>query len=279
MGCDEFSCKSSTDSGGCFSATSLVRVRVRGPVEMQHLQVGDQVLTGIAGTYQYKPIYAFGHLNKDVMASFYAITTNVSNIPLEITGNHLVYLDGKFNPVRADSLQVGDVLLSIKSPREITAIDRVEKHGLYNPYTANGRLIVNDLAVSTYVALQADREYYQVGLENYQIRLFSHQQYSHLYLSPFRMLCMGVSSQLCQVFDEDGIPYWLSYGDAFVRWLGKQGVLVQLFFVLVTAPFCLVLLVVELLVGSTLAPIVMFVVGLLANTVQMSIVRTKRIAA
>jgi Hint module len=246
-----------------------VNVLGQGPVQMQDLQLGDQVLTGSPGNYKYQPLYAFGHLNKEALGAFYAIATNGNKTPLEMTGEHLVYLAGKPNPVRADSLQVGDVLLSIHGPTEITDINIVKKQGLFNPLTADGRLVVDEITVSTYIALQEDNlEHFQVVLDkrgDYKINLAPHQSFVHLYLTPFCMLCMGISSQLCQALDAEGIPFYISFGMKFVRWVREQNVLVQFVFFLVTIPILVSLLVMEKLVGSSGAPLAVFALVLLAK--------------
>jgi Hint module len=284
--CEEFDCEDPPDDGGgggggggCFSATSPVQVLGQGLVQMQHLQLGDQVLTGSPDNYKYQPVYAFGHLNKEAIGTFYGIALKGGEMPLEMTGEHLVYLAGKPNPVRADSLQVGDVLVSIHGPSEITSIDVVEKKGLFHPLTADGRLVVNEIAVSTYIALQEKNpEHFQIAFDKrgyYKINLASHQTFVHLYLTPFRMLCMGMSSQLCQVLDAQGIPIYISSGMKLVHWVGEQNVLVQMVFLFVTIPIFVLLLAMEKLVGASVAPLAIFALVLVSKEVPALIWRQK----
>ena len=266
--CGAISCSTGGGGGGCFSATSTVQVLGQGSVEMQDLHVGDQVLTGSPGNFKYQRVYALGHLNKEALSTFYSISTKGSRMPLEMTGEHLVYLAGKHNPVRADSLVVGDILLSTHGQAVITSIGTVKKHGLFNPLTADGHLIVNDISVSTYIALQNnDQEYFQVVVDkkgDNKISLMSHQKFVHLYLAPFRMLCMGISSQLCGAVDADGIPLYISYGMKLVHHIGERNVFVQLVFLLVTFPIYLFFLAMEKLVGSAVAPLAIFTAAFLA---------------
>jgi hypothetical protein len=187
-----------------------------------------------------------------------------------MTGEHLVYLAGKPNPVRANSLQDGDVLLSIHGPTEITAIDVVEKKGLFNPLTADGHLIVNEIAVSTYIALQENNlEHFQVAFDkkgDYKINVASHQNFVHLYLTPFRIFCMGVSSQLCRAVDGEGIPFYISFGMKFVHWVGDQNVLVQMVFLLITIPIYASSLAMEKLVGAYVVPLAVLALVLVLAT-------------
>jgi hypothetical protein len=54
--------------------------------------------------------------------------------------------------------------LSTYGTVEITAIEMVvKKRDLYNPLTADGSFMANDIAVSTYIAFQdSNQEHYQV---------------------------------------------------------------------------------------------------------------------
>jgi Hint module len=288
LGCGALSCVEPTPAPEppketpCFSATSTVQVLGQGLVEMQHLELGDQVLTGSPNEYKYQPVYAFGHLNKEALGTFYAIATKGRKMRLEMTGEHLVFLAGKPNPVRADSLHVGDVLLSIHGPSVITAIDVVKKKGLFNPLTADGNLVVNEIAVSTYVALQVNHpEHFQVVFDkrgDYRINLASHQNFAHLYLAPFRTLCMGMSSGLCRALDAEGIPFYISSGMKLVHWVGEQNVLVQMVFLFVTIPICLFLLAMEKLFGASVAPLAVFALVLLSKRVPALIWQKSKVA-
>jgi hypothetical protein len=268
--------------GGCFSATSTVQVLGKGSVQMQHLKVGDQVRIATSGfqgfggeggiqrhnSYYYQAVYAFGQHNSDALVDFHIISTRDDNNKegsLEITGEHLVYIAGKKHPVRADSLKVGDVLLGTSQAEvRVTAIGLAKKQGLYSPLTQDGSLVVNGIAVSTYVALQeGNPEHYRVG----PLNLLSHQSFVDLYLTPFRMMCMGVSPSLCQVYDADGLPHYISFGMKLVLWVGKQSALVQLLFLLLSLPILVFLGLLEWTFGSSLAALVLFGMSFIAARV------------
>ncbi|CAB9508229.1 expressed unknown protein [Seminavis robusta] len=79
-------------AGNCFSESALVQVASKGDIAMKDLQLGDRVLTA-SGTYQ--PVYSFGHYQTDHKATFLQIHTSIdssSSKPLEMTGNHLIFL-------------------------------------------------------------------------------------------------------------------------------------------------------------------------------------------
>lgn len=88
---------------------------------MADLQVGDMVLT--KGNNGYEPVYAFGRWIPTKPSKILQIhtttqdttpTSNSSTVTkeatLETTEEHLIYLQGKPNPIRADSIKVGDYL-------------------------------------------------------------------------------------------------------------------------------------------------------------------------
>ena len=260
----------SPPGASCFSATSTVHVLGQGSVKMQDLKVGDEVLTGSPGSFRYQPIFAFGHQNQDALAEFYAITVKDSKVPLEMTGEHLVYLAGKHHPVRAHTLQVGDSLVSTEGPVEISDIKTVVKRGLYNPLTADGRLIVNGVAVSTYIALQkSNHEHYELGFgSGIKLNFVSHQTLAHLYLTPFRMVCLGVSSQLCQAHDVEGIPYYISVGMKILQWVGAQHMMVQLIFFLISMPIFATLLAMEMMFGSYAALLAIYGIVLVSKNIS-----------
>jgi hypothetical protein len=98
----------------CFSASTLVNILGRdSAIPMKDLKVGDQVLTsqGDGQMDKYQSVYAFGHIDPNVLATFVRIyTKDTADTPLELTAEHMVYVYGKTRPVRSDSIQVGDIL-------------------------------------------------------------------------------------------------------------------------------------------------------------------------
>ena len=258
----------SDDSGGggiggigCFSESSTVEVMRKGTVRMSNLEIGDEILTGNS-QQEYLPVYAFGHHSKHAKAKFYQIATIKDETPLEMTGEHLVFVQGKVNPVRADSVQVGDILLGNDgSGAAVSAVSMVEKMGLYAPLTASGSLLVNGVVASSYVALQdTDKEYLQISGGS-QINVLSHNTFAHLFMTPFRLLCMGVSDNLCQAYDLDGIPRLVGFVMKTVKKTGKQNMFVQVLFFALTMPLLVALLVAEKVFGASVAPVAMLFIA------------------
>merc|ERR1712176_1478428 len=124
----------SSDGGGfaCFSGNMEVFVQGKGATPMKALQVGEYVKIANDGE-GYERVYGFAHRDPDKYAEFVQLHTSAGTTPLEMTGEHLVFVDGKTNPVRADSVQVGDHLKAENIDAVVEKIKLVTRNGLYNP--------------------------------------------------------------------------------------------------------------------------------------------------
>ncbi|CAB9527359.1 Desert hedgehog protein [Seminavis robusta] len=159
-------------------------VENKGPVAMKDLQVGDRVLANAKDGFE--PVYAFGHREPTGEGTFLRFFTEKGNsAPLELTGEHLVFVHGKTNPVRADSIQVGEVLQGAVLTAKVSKIGRVVRKGLYVPLTPSGTVVVDGMQASSYISLQKDSAEYIELRGGWQIMPF--QDYVHLALSPFRL--------------------------------------------------------------------------------------------
>ena len=95
-------------------------------------------------TSKYEPIYAFGHWDPTQVADFVQIYMEESKEPLEMTPEHLVFLQSQpQTPVRADALVVGDVLLG--NNKVVGSAQRRTKHGLMQ----HGSILLASSAVAT----------------------------------------------------------------------------------------------------------------------------------
>lgn len=212
---------------------------------MKDLQVNDQVFTGD----NYEPVYAFGHLDTETSTKFLQITTNQIS-PLELTASHMVFVTGKDYPVQAGSIKVGDALqgADASSGLKVKKIKTVERAGLYAPLTPSGTLLVDGILASSYIALQDSHDtYLKIGGGWLQV---AHSAFVHFYLTPFRLTCMGVSTGLCQVYTENGIPPYIDYGMKLVQWADQQHVAVQALMLGVTLPIVLPLAALESVFGA-----------------------------
>ena len=222
---------------------------------MKDLQVGDKILTA-SNTYQ--PIYSFGHYDPEKMAQFFQIHTQDSVI--ELTGEHLVFRKNHDHPVRADSLREGDSLLGQGGlVQEVRAIKKIQRQGLYTPFTPDGTVVVDGIVASSYVSLQDGNDF--LRMKSGLVLPLSMHDYIHMGMSPLRMFCMGVSSRYCTTLNEEGIPPYAALSIDMSHWTSRQNVVIQ---TLLLAIFLLVyipLIAVEFIFGPTMAPLAVFVLS------------------
>lgn len=254
---------------GCFSGSATVEKQNEGAIAMKDLKVGDKVLTG-KGHYQ--PIYGFGHFHETFHKDFLRIYTKFdAKVPLEITGNHMVFVirDGQEQSIRADSLQAGDLLVhttmgNAYGNSTITKITNIQKQGMYMPLTPDGTIVVNGLKASNYVTLADDAP--MVVSNRGFFGLDSEQLMIHWYMAPYRMLCMGVSPNYCSNsnLNEEGILNWLLFGRDWASYADEQNLFVRV--VIMGVPVYLVfslLNLVEVVFGPSLAPFFCLVAALI----------------
>lgn len=208
----------------CFSGNMEVIVEGKGPIAMEMLQVGDFVKVG--NDEAYEQVYAFGHRVPQMYTEFLQLHTDAGT-PLEMTAEHLVFLDGESNPVRADSIKVGDVLQAKDNDAVVQKISLVHRNGIYNPLTVSGTIQVNGITSSSYISFQKENSEYVELQGGIEIPL-SHHNFAHLAMAPFRFYCTFVTT--CDANDgNSGIPTYISKGMALIEWSMQQHIAVQLF--------------------------------------------------
>jgi len=197
---------------------------------MKDLNVGDKILSG---KKQYETVYAFGHREEKAENEFLQLHTSAHDSSLlEMTKEHLIFVEenGKQAPVRADSLKVGDMLVTGDSCTSVsvTKITTTVKKGLYMPLTESGTLVANGLKCSAYVSIKEDAP--SVVANKAYFGIASEDVISHWWLSPLRMLCLGVSPKFCALpkneatgaLKEQGIHQWLVVGQNFAKFADRQ---------------------------------------------------------
>ena len=200
----------SVDGLICFSGVATVQVLGREkPKPLADLVKGDRVLTS---ENQYEAVYSFAHQNRMRQAQFLTIYTADSKSPLEISKEHLVFLDGYDSPVRADSVKVGDNLRGQRAPKRVTKIGAVQRQGFYAPLTSSGTVVVDGVLASTYAAIVREEVSWSQsrGLLSEILQQYSHS-YIHNGMSPFRLYC-GLSENLCSSYNDDGMPQFVAFG-------------------------------------------------------------------
>lgn len=193
---------------GCFAGSNSVEVRNRGPVRMQDLKLGDEVMVGQG---KYEPIYSFGHVAPETIATFLHIQTSRSQ--LRLTEDHMVFTSSQ-RAVPASSLHVGDFLLGGTGLKDrIESIEVLQDTGLFAPFTPSGKLIVNDILASSYVAV-VDQEDLNLGWTILNLHWLS-----HAVLFPRRLICCHLASCPSETYNSEGIPLWIDPVFRAFSWL------------------------------------------------------------
>lgn len=204
--------------GICFSGDATVQVKTHGAQALRDVQLGDEILVAILpdGTKQYEPVYSFGHKNAIVIADYLAIATKGNT--LEISARHMMQVEDKrFLP--ASMLKVGDKVMTATGDLvSIQSISQVKRQGAYAPFTASGKVIVNNLVASNYIAYQ-DSEYLQLG--DYQTP-FTYQGLAHAFTSAHWLV--GTK----ELYTKDGVVQWVHGPHQMALWMLEQDPLVAL---------------------------------------------------
>ena len=241
----------------CFSGSATVKVEAKGEVVMKDLQLGDKVYTGS----EYDLVYAFAHRDMDARVDFLQIyTRGLVGQPLQVSGNHMMYIHGKSNPVRAVDIEVGDTLQDgVGNGSVVTKIETVKSKGLYAPLTASGKLLVDGLVASSYVAvLGTGREFVELAGVTLPI---THSAAGHTFSTPLRMMCMSVSPKICEWQSEGGMHPWLNFGRKLASAMDNQHFLMQLIILIVALCLLLPLVLIESMFGPIYGPLA--IVGVL----------------
>lgn len=213
---------------------------------------------------RYERVYAFGHYKEKAKPiEFLRIHTfpfDRRKRPLEITGQHMVYLHNKQNPVRADSLKVGDILRGDHyTGLTVTMLSKVERREQYAPLTPHGTILVDGIMASSYISLQQDaREHIELGESGFTVAI-SQRVMVHMFLSPLRMYCLGWTKEPCESYNEEGLPPFVAFGLNLADWGNRQNVFVQLVGLFVFFLILLPIYLIEDLAGPELGPVMLFI--------------------
>lgn len=167
--------------GGCFSDRMTVVSRDNGVTRMGQLKTGDMVLAK-DGTYT--KVYSFGHMDRKSKAEFLQIKVSGKTSPLEVTADHMLYV-AKVGLVPAKQIKTGDLLVA--SPQQqaskarVVSVRKVQRHGLYAPFTMSGDIVVNGIAASIFVTLPPAFQS-NFSLEN-------QHWLQHTSFAPYRIFC------------------------------------------------------------------------------------------
>lgn len=166
--------QSSSGEPACFPGAATVTLEDGTTKSMNEIMIGDRVKVG---SQEYSEVFMFTHRIHKGVFNFISIECTACQTPLRLSHDHILPVNGRFRPAR--EVRVGDsVVMSSGIVSTVSKIAQVSESGLFNPQTLDGRIIVNDVLVSTYTA----------AIE---------QNAAHALLAPlrylFRTLKMGIS--------------------------------------------------------------------------------------
>jgi hypothetical protein len=199
----------------CFSGTNTVEVQGKGVVSMTSLEIGDFVKSGEG---QFSRVYTFGHIEREAQGTYYQITTEGLSTPLEISGPHIVYANGK--AVRASDVSVGDML----GENQVSKIELVRSMGVYAPMTESGDIVVSGVVASSYVAL-------------WDYSIAAQKMVYHAALAPLRMTC-ALNFDFCRTesYNADGISSYYHHNVHAMSVIKEFGVGAQMTATLIVSP-------------------------------------------
>jgi Hint module len=220
----------------CFSGDSLVQVLAKGRVRMKDLILGDKVHVG---NNVFEPVYSFGHRNSDVKADYIRVRTERSTIV--ISEDHMIFSD-LGNAIAARLLKVGDKLLhgsgDILTVQDIAVISA---EGAYAPFTPSGKIVVNDVVASSFVAFGNGSTMKLAGFR------FSFHWLAHTFETPHRFYCTYISNCKSEAYNDEGISYWVDIPHQIAVWIFSQKGTVHSFLTLLIVIYLLALFVFKLL--------------------------------
>jgi len=244
-------CPQQPPSGICFSGDSEIQLENRPtPIHMRDLQIGDSVLVHTATPTtpnKYERVYSFAHRQERNQAQYLRFLPS----GLEASATHLIFIEGRSSPIPASQVKVGDILMNRKEAVE--SIQLVSRKGVFSPLTPSGKMIVNGVMVSNYVALQEDEHNLRIGSFSTP---FSYHTLEHLLQVPHRVWCHWMGMEDGGVRGVDGVSVWSIGPWKVFDWVMEQHAVV---IGLVGVPTLLMLLVFGLFENVLVYPVGSFV--------------------
>eukprot|EP00956_Cyclotella_meneghiniana_P020248 scaffold35457_cov62-Cyclotella_meneghiniana.AAC.1 len=181
----------------CFSPYSTVFEKKKGLMYMKDLSYGDQVM---ASGGKYKDVLFSSHSHPSKPTKYLQIYNEFSEIPLEVTANHFIFLHDKALPVLAGDIREGDILEGQEGPVKVTKIESVVREGLYSFVTSDATLFVNGVLASSMTSLDNAGE-----IVSFDFGLFSvhaHTFGSWIYAPMMQFGCSKIGPFYCSEVDD-----------------------------------------------------------------------------
>lgn len=226
-------------------------------VRMRDLKIGDMVHIGGG---KYSRVYSFGHRLVNKSVNYLQIYHGNSAQPLEITKEHLVFVDDR-RAVPASTVAVGDNLVSADgSVSQVRLVSQVHRAGAYAPFTESGTAVVSNALASNFIAINKPGEssaFLLIG----DFKIVSFHWLSHAFEAPHRMVCKLMPA-ICasETYTEEGISHWANVPFKVSQWLlmdESGSSLVKTSLSLLTILVCAAFFVVEMILFNTATVLVL----------------------
>jgi hypothetical protein len=206
-----------------------VEVEGKRSISIRDLQIGDKVTDANGNMVK---VYSFGHFHPNNTVEYLQIHVHGLGMPLEVSKDHLVFVNGA--PVPASTVSPGEMIDLVTNEKRTRAkvkqIKVVIRNGAYAPFTTSGTIVVSGVAVSNYVTHQTNSSV--LSIARFQTPLSMHW-ISHVSVTPRRLLCFLLGMNYCrktETYNEDGICNWAEEPYRLIRWLFRQhGIVVAVF--------------------------------------------------
>jgi len=192
----------------CFSGDATVEVEYKGIVAMKDLKLNDRIMVNHDGKFE--PIYGFGHGGSSSNNNNNAIKMlKIMPLGLEISDTHMIFTNRKgFIP--ASMIKIGDELTNDVI---VTGIQNITTSaGVYAPFTPSGKLLVNGVLVSNFVAFQNSNMLNILGID-----FLSFHNLAYTFESTHRIWCYHLGPCKVETYNSDGISTWVEKPFNFIQ--------------------------------------------------------------
>ncbi len=128
----------------CFPGDAQVQLEDGTTIAMDMLSIGDVVRVDES---RFEPVYMFSHTDENVRQMHVRIELEDGR-SVHMTYGHMLQVNGRLAFAR--HIVPGDVVLTTSGFGIVRRTVGVVKTGLYNPHTASGTIVVNDVICSTF---------------------------------------------------------------------------------------------------------------------------------
>jgi len=185
----------------CFPSCVEVMLEDGQTVKMEHLHVGDTILSSISdGQLQFSEVYFNPHRDEAGVGKYVNVTTASTELMLSPKHHIFVVTDDVTYSIPAEQMKIGDQVLILKpgdnklTQEMVTGLSVTSEVGVYSPITMSGTIIVNGMFASCYNDYVAPQK-------------------AHALLWPVRKLYQ-VAPSVCKWINtpkEDGMPSWVKW--------------------------------------------------------------------